>query len=98
MRRAMICITAMLVLVQIWPSIFGQRSASDLSVPAAHAAFSSPAPTRRGTASAWETSTPPACFPQYRQSLTTCAKGDRVCTAKAANAYDMCDATGFWPQ
>ncbi|MEG3122642.1 hypothetical protein U1738_01835 [Sphingomonas sp. GB1N7] len=98
MRKAMIGITAMLALIQIWPAMFGQRSAADLSVPAAHAAASSPIPTRRGAASAWETTTPPACAPQYRETLAACTKGDRACSNKAVNAWDVCEATGFWPQ
>jgi hypothetical protein len=98
MRRAMVGITTMLVLLQVWPSVFGQRSASDISVPLAHAASGNPVDQVRGTASAWETSNPPACFAGYRRTLNACAKGDTACAAKTTNAYDLCEATGFWPQ
>lgn len=98
MRRAMVGITTMLVLLQVWPSVFGQRSASDLSVPAARAAVGDPVAPRIGTASAWETSNPPACYAKYRQTSTMCGAGDKACATKATHALDLCDATGFWPQ
>ena len=98
MRRAMIGITTVLVLLQVWPSVFGQRSASDISVPLAHAAAGTPVDQVRGTASAWETSNPPACFAEYRRTLNACAKGDKTCETKTVNAFDLCEATGFWPQ
>ena len=94
----MIGITTVLVLLQVWPSVFGQRSASDISVPLAHAAAGTAVDQVRGTASAWETSNPPACFAEYRRTLNACAKGDKACETKTVNAFDLCEATGFWPQ
>ncbi|QQV75907.1 hypothetical protein H5J25_09825 [Sphingomonas aliaeris] len=94
----MIGIMTVLVLLQVWPSVFGQRSASDISVPLAHAAAGNAVDQVRGTASAWETSNPPACFAEYRRTLNACAKGDKACETKTVNAFDLCEATGFWPQ
>ena len=106
MRRAMICVSVMLALFQIWPTIFGQRGAGALaaetalpsapkpsSVAAAVKAI--PIPAR---ASNLGSAAPRSCEAQYQAALRRCDATDKSCRIKTIDQSDVCDATGFWPE
>ena len=104
MRRAMICITMMLLMVQVWPVVFGHRPG------AASAAISIPIPPRPVAAVATAKLVPVSastiasgtgamrsCYRQYQAAFAMCPSGDKACHFKAADKWDLCEATGFWP-
>lgn len=112
MRRAMICVSFMLAILQLWPMVFGQKSGG-----AANAAQSEPrfvaaaqAAPRSVAAVARRDMTPipvkaratdapmPSCYHLYEKAFARCGPGGAACQLKAGDAWDVCEATGFWPQ
>lgn len=100
MRNALICAGAMLVVLLLWPLVFGAGSAaiaSDVAIrapstatmviPEASAAVPSPKMSKPKAES---------CHQHYRRAQTSCAGGGQ-CEAATADAVDICEATGFWP-
>lgn len=106
MHRAMICVSVMLALFLVWPIVFGQRGESTASaatatpvvakiVPAVAMVKVIPIPakvSRPGIAP------PKSCYSRYQASVQHCPKGDRACDIKIADQWDLCEATGFWPE
>jgi hypothetical protein len=100
MRKWMILATVMLAVFQLWPMVFGHNSNSEAaaSMPAAHlvAAVASSSATPIKVAAIKPAGPPQSCYVHYRAAYTACAVGDRVCHTHAADAWDLCEATGSW--
>ena len=101
----MICVSVMLALFQLWPIVFGQRSPTTV----AQAAVANAAPKRveavamvdklpQMTPAAVSIPAPKSCYRQYRVKFDQCPAGDQICRAKMADQWDLCEATGMWPQ
>ena len=106
MRRAMICVSMMLALFLVWPMIFGQhgegaaaattaRAERPKAVPAVAVAKVIPIPAKISLPA---TTAPRSCYKHYKAALDRCANGDRACRIKTADQWDLCEATGFWPE
>lgn len=105
MRRAMICVSIMLAMLQVWPMMFGHRTvgagavsvAASLpkTIPAVALASSKP---RIEAAAAVSTPLPKSCYRQYQAKFGQCPAGDQACHVKVADDWDLCEATGVWPR
>ena len=102
MRRAMICVSFMLAIVQVWPLIFSGSGAKNpiaqaRFVPGAQAAVKPVAmkiPTRVRPAQ----SGMPTCYQRYERAYASCGGGNARCQLRAGDNWDVCEATGFWPE
>ena len=93
MRRAMICVSVMLALLQVWPMLFGRKLPSTAAVAAVAPRIAPKAP--RVLVAATMT-VPENCAQHYRRASGACATGDPACQAGATDKWDLCEATGFW--
>ena len=103
MRKAMIFVCVMLAMLQVWPMVFGHRAGeasaaiSDRTekprlIPAVATTQLVPA-----TVSMPASGAPKSCYKQYQAAFATCSKDDQACHIKTADQWDLCEATGFWP-
>jgi hypothetical protein len=101
----MICVSVMLALFLGWPLAFGSREkgieapvraeAVVRAVPAAAAAVAAQ------TKVAAKPSTPIAesCYKRFQRENRSCSgQGGAACRLDAADNWDRCEATGFWPE
>jgi len=106
MRRAMICVSVMLALFLVWPMIFGQHGEGVASaaiatravpkpVPAVAVATVIPIPAKVSLPAAVA---PKSCYKHYQAAVQQCARGNQACGINAADQWDLCEATGFWPE
>lgn len=106
MRKAMICVSFMLLLLQLWPMVFGHRAgeasaavSAETRAPKVIAAVAStqsiPIPA---AISVPGDGAPKSCYKQYTAVFAACAHDDQACHIKAADQWDLCEATGFWPK
>ena len=104
MRRAMICVSFMLAVVQIWPMVFGAKGDSGAAVaaaPAIPAAVAQPVPgvakslTNKPKPGARQSM--PTCYQTYERKFGQCGGGDAACQLSVNDAWDVCEATGLWP-
>lgn len=112
MRRAMICVSVMLAILQIWPLVFGQpktavevaERAATSTAHAATIASSQLVPAvaeagRKPVQLAVQAAAPAAkmtCYRHYEIAYAACTPGDRACRMQAADNWDLCEATGLW--
>ena len=111
MRKAMICVSVMLAILQLWPMIFGNSvtpaqvvataapSALAASIiPAKQAALPANATvgTIKLTSQAVGQTGHISCYRHYEIAFAACAPNDRACRMKSADQWDLCEATGFW--
>jgi hypothetical protein len=102
MRKLMICASALLALLQVWPMVFGRHDGSQAvaSVPQGHlvpaVATVRPIPVKASVMV--PESMPKGCYAHYRLVFAACTKGDRTCQLHAADQWDLCEATGAWPE
>ena len=106
MRKAMICVSVMLELLQVWPMLFGHRAGE------ASAAISAEADAPKLTPAVATTTVipipaavsvagdgaPVSCYKRYTAEFAACSHEDKACRIKAADQWDLCEATGFWPK
>ena len=106
MRKAMICVSMMLVLLQVWPMLFGHRAgeasaaiSAEAEVPRVIAAVATtraiPVPA---AVSVPGDGAPVGCYKRYKAVFAACSTDDKACRIKAADQWDLCEATGFWPK
>jgi hypothetical protein len=106
MRRAMICVSVMLALFLVWPMIFGQHGEGAAAaatatreapkpIPAVAVAAVIPIPAKVSLPAAIA---PKSCYKRYQAAFQKCARGDQACSINAADQWDLCEATGFWPE
>ena len=100
MRKLMICASIALAMFQLWPMVFGHNSNSEAaaSMPPGHLveAVATAAVTPVTVAAVKPAGPPQSCYTHYRIVYSACAKGDRACHLRAADAGDLCEATGTW--
>jgi len=41
---------------------------------------------------------PLSCYKHYKAVFAGCSQDDQACHIKAADQWDLCEATGFWPK
>ncbi len=103
MRKAMICVCVMLAMVQVWPMIFGHRAGEASAAVSEHVQQAKLIPAvatvqlAPAKVSVPAGGAPKSCYRQYQTVFATCAKNDQACHIKAADQWDLCEATGFWP-
>jgi hypothetical protein len=101
MRKWMIFGCVGLALFQLWPVVFGHGSNAEVaaSLPAAHLvpAIATSHKTTILTAASKPVGPPQSCYTHYRAVYSVCSAGDRACHLHAADAWDLCEATGTWP-
>jgi hypothetical protein len=104
----MICVSVMLAIFLAWPLAFGENNknmpsaaearnavkAAVAAVPAVHVipeAIAAPAPAAPAK--------PESCYKRFQREVKLCANGaaSAACRLGAADHWDMCEATGFWP-
>lgn len=112
MRRAMICITVMLALLQGWPLVFGSKPAPvEMAMTAAQTTAHVAAGASSQLVPAIASTTPKpqmlaaqapkkakqlSCYRHYEIAAAACAPSDRACRMKASDQWDLCEATGLW--
>ncbi len=107
MRRAMICVSFMLAVLQLWPVVFGRGEDSGGAAAAARAipaAVAHPAPLSTDAAKALASKpklvarqSMPTCYQTYERKFGQCGGGDSACQLKVGDDWDVCEATGLWP-
>lgn len=100
----MICVSVMLALFLGWPLAFGGGQASVLQPTRAEAAVAIAVPALAASvepAAAAVSATPKAesCYKRYQREVRQCSgASSAACRLKSADHWDMCEATGFWPE
>ncbi len=106
----MICVSVMLAIFLAWPLVFGGANAIQLDAAPAHARPASDSahvtlqPQLIKTAvkpAAPRVSAPPpmSCYKRYETEYAACGgAGGGACRMQAADHWDLCEATGFWPE
>ena len=101
----MICVSVVLALFQMWPLFFGHRgaaapSAAAVVAAAPHAvlAVARVSATPQMTPAAMPVPAPKSCYRQYQAKFGQCSAADQACHVKTADQWDLCEATGMWPQ
>ena len=103
MRNMMICVSVMLALFLGWPLAFGGGQANVLQPTRAEArtvAVAAVVPAA-ATVAAVTSSTPKAesCYKRYQREVRQCSgSASAACRLQSADHWDMCEATGFWPE
>lgn len=106
----MICASFALAAFLAWPFVFGKDArvtpavaavearnavkAAVAAVPAVHVipeAIAATAPAERAK--------PESCYKRFQREVKLCRDGanSAACKLGAADHWDMCEATGFWP-
>ncbi len=106
-RNAMIVVSVMLALYLGWPLAFGgpNRVVETPAEARGVGATAAPQPglsVAAALASALETvraAKPETCYKRYRREVNLCdGASGAACRLGAADHWDMCEATGFWPK
>jgi hypothetical protein len=103
MRNAMICTSVMLALYLAWPLAFGGGHRGIETPVGAERVAAAPIPYTKPQAMAAlvpvRETKPESCYSHYQRDVRLCAgNGEAACKLSAADHWDMCEATGFWPQ
>jgi hypothetical protein len=102
----MICVSVMLAVFLCWPLAFGGHSATALDSraganPVAVSAPAEPPEVIQAMAQADALQEGPkaeSCYKRYQREVKTCnGGGSAACRLKNADNWDLCEATGFWP-
>jgi hypothetical protein len=105
-RSAMIAVSVMLAIFLAWPLVFGHGGAPVDAAPvearAVHAAAASAelalvdgSPKRAPLAASRK---PESCYHRYQREVAACSIKSAACRLSVADQWDLCEATGFWPQ
>lgn len=97
----MICVSVMLAVFLGWPLAFGGGGNAGADQPAVAAASAEkPKPAQHSAtqlASAEMPAPAESCYKRYQREIKQCADGSAACRLKSADNWDLCEATGFWP-
>jgi hypothetical protein len=99
----MILVSVMLAVFLGWPLAFGGGSAPAIETGRAEArsVIAAPAQPAAATVAAVDPSAAPqaeSCYKRYQREIKACtASGGAACRLKSADNWDLCEATGFWP-
>lgn len=103
----MICVSVMLAVFLGWPLAFGGGNHVTLETARAEARTVSvvapggearliPAVAQSVPAVSAQ---PESCYKRYQREIRQCAgTGSAACRLQSADHWDMCEATGFWPE
>lgn len=107
----MICVSVMLAIFLAWPMVFGSEKTSAVRAASGGGAIATAAVapvSAAGTAQLVRTSVKPAsvpvakvlesCFKRYEREYARCSATNSSCRMTVADRWDLCEATGFWPQ
>jgi hypothetical protein len=100
----MIAVSVMLAIFLAWPLVFGHSAAPVDAAPVqAHTLASGKAelalvdgtskPVRYAAARK-----PESCYHRYQREVAVCSVNSASCRMSVADRWDLCEATGFWPQ
>jgi len=102
----MICVSVMLAVFLGWPLAFGGSNHVTLETARAEAktvvveATASQARLIPAVAQSVPAATaqPESCYKRYQREIRQCSGvGNAACRLQSADHWDMCEATGFWP-
>ena len=96
----MICASVMLAIFLAWPLVFGRDGPRGIETAAeAHVVAMIPVPTaKRPAPAAPKPTKPESCYNRFQRAVKQCTGRDTAaCKMGAADHWDMCEATGFWP-
>lgn len=100
----MILATLLLAVFVAWPLVFGNKQKGlEEAAEARSVAMRSPPKASFVLATAVaarpaESRKPESCYQRYQREVKQCAGADMAgCKLGAADHWDMCEATGFWP-
>ena len=104
MRNAMICVSVMLAVFLGWPLAFGGRDSGGIEPsraearPVAVAATADQAQFVQVSSPA-KPAQPESCYHRYQREVKQCSgQNGAACRLKSADSWDICEATGFWPE
>ena len=105
MRNAMICASFMLAVFLAWPLVFseGQGSKTIAEGRKVMAAAVAAAPSvhvipEAVAAPVKAVVRPESCYKRFQREVKLCTDANSAaCKLGAADHWDMCEATGFWP-
>ena len=101
MRKWMICASFMLAMMQLWPMVFGHKTdgqaSASMAAPRLVPAVATAGAVPIKVAVSIPAGPPQSCYTHYRAVYSACTPGDRACHLHAADAWDLCEATGTWP-
>lgn len=98
----MIAVSVMLAIYLGWPLAFGGKERGlETAAEARSVTVASTRPERVAPAIAAkpaETPRPESCYKRYQREVRQCTGATApACKLGAADHWDMCEATGFWP-
>ena len=104
----MILVSVMLAVFLGWPLVFGGNHDSGAietvrAKPVAAAASAQPqlfqAAVQTVAAATQSPVQAESCYKRYQREVKTCSgNGSAACRLKSADNWDLCEATGFWPE
>ena len=103
----MICVSVMLAVFLGWPLAFGGGNQVRLEQARAEAktvAVAVPATQARLTPAVAQSVPaapvqPESCYKRYQREIRQCTgTSNAACRLASADHWDMCEATGFWPE
>ncbi len=106
----MIAASVMLALFLAWPLVFGHGvtnvdatpALASVPVPAPHniASVARPRLLQASMAPVADSDVrkPENCYHRYQREVAVCSAGSASCRMSAADHWDLCEATGFWPE
>lgn len=92
----MICVSVMLAVFLGWPLAFGGGSGGADQRAGASVPVEKQKPATQ-LASVEATAPAESCYKRYQREIRQCADGSAACRLKSADNWDLCEATGFWP-
>ena len=99
MRNLMICATLALALFLGWPLAFGGKGEPRLGTTRAEASAPAVAAKAVEVSQTAAPVKPESCYKHYQRAIKLCTGGSAAaCRLGAADHWDMCEATGFWPE
>ena len=99
----MILVSVMLAVYLAWPLAFGSHGNRGLESPAeAREVVAAPKPRVVAAAAAVVVAAvsvkPESCYKRYQREVKLCeGSSSAACRMGAADHWDMCESTGFWP-
>jgi len=103
----MICVSVMLAVFLGWPLAFGGANHVTIETARAEAKtveVAAPAtktmliPAAAQSTPAAATTQPESCYKRYQREIRQCTgTNSAACRLQSADHWDMCEATGFWP-
>ena len=98
----MICVSVMLAVFLGWPLAFGGGQATVLQPTRAEArtvVAVAAAPASAAVTVAAATPKAESCYKRYQREVRLCSgAASAACRLQSADHWDMCEATGFWPE